>query len=86
MKKEKKAAKKAARLKKEKKDKKAAKKKKDKKKGKKGKSGTSSKLAMKCPFAYQYGKEWGDHSECDESDCKKYNKCFKAYDKLQDDE
>jgi hypothetical protein len=41
---------------------------------------------MKCPYAYQYGEEWGDHSECDEKKCKKFDACFKAYDKIQDDE
>ena len=53
---------------------------------KSGKKTGSTKNALKCPFAYDYGKEWGEHDECSKKECKEYNKCFKVYDKMQDDE
>lgn len=54
----------------------------DKKSDKKSGSGK----AGKCPFKFEYGKEWGEHDECNKKKCNAYNKCFKVYDKMQDDE
>ena len=60
-------------------------KKKDKKKGKvkgskKGKDKpASTKNALQCPYAYQFGTEFEDHDECDEDECKMYEKCMDAF-------
>lgn len=64
-------AEKKKRLKKEK----AAKKKAEKDKG------GSTKKALKCPFAYQFGADFEDHEECDEDDCDQYDACMEAFEK-----
>jgi hypothetical protein len=62
--------------KKGKKEKKTTKKERDKKK--KGKT-KSTKNALKCPYAYNFGVEFEDHEECDEEECDMYEKCLEAF-------
>ncbi len=81
----KKKKKKKDKVKKDKKDKKesarekADKKKADKKKKKKGKKTGSTKKALKCPFAHQFGDDFEDYPECDEDECESYEACMEKF-------
>ncbi len=39
----------------------------------------STKKALKCPYAYQFGTDFEEHEECDEDECKMYDKCLDAF-------
>lgn len=70
--------KKSAKKEKSKKDKKKKSTKKTRDKKKKGKT-TSTKKALECPYAYQFGVDFEEHDECDEDECKMYEKCLDAF-------
>jgi hypothetical protein len=65
--------------KKEKKGKKENKKEKKVGKGKKKDETKSTKKALKCPFAYQFGVDFEEHDECDEDECEMYEQCLDAF-------
>ena len=43
-----------------------------------------AKSKIECPYAYKFGEGWGDHEECEEDECEKYDECFEKYDELQE--
>jgi len=49
------------------------------KKKTKGKGSKSTKKALKCPYAYQFGTDFEEHEECDEDECEMYEKCLEAF-------
>ena len=57
---------------------------KEKKKEAKKEKKKKRKSRIECPYAYKFGEGWGDHEECEEDECEKYDECFEKYDELQE--
>lgn len=55
------------------------------KKKKPKKEKPKKKAENKCPHGHKFGEEFGDHDECEEEECDKYDECFDAYNELDED-